>query len=449
MSHRTAPENTPNMPSGVPYIVSNEFAERFSYYGMRAVLMVFMTTALRTHAGAPDLMAKEEATSWMHAYMAGVYYTPVLGGLIADLWLGKYRTIVWLSLLYCLGHLVLAFDSTRDGLFWGLTLVAIGAGGIKPCVSSHVGDQFGSANAHLLTRVYNWFYFSINLGSTISMLLVPNLMKAYGPHLAFAIPGVLMFIATIVFWMGRNHFAHIPPQPKLFLSDLKSKGFPRSLASLIMIYIFTAMFWSLFDQTASRWVEQAQHMDLHMFGYDVLPDQLQSMNPILVMVLIPLFSYFVYPFVGRFITLTPLRKISAGFFIAVLSFVIPALVEGWIVAGEKPSIWWQALAYVPITAAEILISITCLEFSYTQSPPRLKSFVMSVYYFFGVALGNTFTSMVNLSIEKSGLSSSLQGAAYYWFFVKCMAVTAVLFVFVSMLYRGQTYIQGSEPKAAE
>lgn len=444
MPYRTSPESTTHMPRGVPYIVSNEFAERFSFYGMRAVLMVFMTTALRTHGGAADLMNKEEASTWLHAYMAGVYYTPLVGGLVADLWLGKYKTIVWLSLIYCLGHLVLALDCTRSGLFWGLTLVAIGAGGIKPCVSAHVGDQFGRRNAHLLSRVYNWFYFSVNFGSTFSMLLVPWLMKAYGPHVAFAVPGVLMLLATLLFWSGRHVFAHIQPQPKLFLADLLQKGFLRSLAGLILIYIFAAMFWSLFDQTASRWVEQAQHMDLHMFGFSVLPDQLQSLNPILVMLLIPLFSLWLYPQINRFIEFTPLRRISVGFFIAVLSFIIPALVEGWIAAGEKPSIWWQALAYVPITAAEILISITCLEFSYTQSPPRLKSFIMSIYYLFSVALGNTFTSLVNRSIEKSGLSSSLQGAAYYWFFVKCMAVTAVLFVFVAMLYRGRTYLQGEE-----
>lgn len=443
MPYRTAPEATSRMPRGVPYIVSNEFAERFSYYGMRAILMVFMTTVLRNHAGAPDLMGKEEASTWMHAYMAGVYYTPLVGGLIADLWLGKYRTIISLSLVYCLGHLVLALDNTRDGLFWGLTLVAIGAGGIKPCVASHVGDQFGKTNAHLLTRVYNWFYFSINFGSTFSMMLTPWLLREYGPHVAFGVPGVLMLAATVVFWMGRNVFAHIPPQPRRFLDELRDKSFLRSLAGLALIYVFVAMFWSLFDQTSSRWVDQAQHMDLHMFGIAVLPDQIQSLNPILVMTMIPVFSLWLYPTLGRMVEMTPLRKISAGFFIAVLSFVIPAFVEGWIAQGERPSIWWQAAAYVPMTAAEILISITCLEFSYTQSPPRLKSFVMSVYYL-SVALGNTFTSLVNFSIERAGLTSSLQGAAYYWFFVKCMVVTAVLFVFAAKFYRGQTYLQEEE-----
>ncbi len=439
-AHRTAPVATTQMPPGIPFIIGNELAERFSFYGMRTILMIFMTTALVTHEGAKDLMSEAEASKWIHAYMAAVYLTPLAGGLIADLWLGKYRTIVSLSLLYCLGHLVLALDTTRTGLLWGLTLVAIGAGGIKPCVASHVGDQFGKSNAHLLPRIYNWFYFSINFGSVFATLLTPWLMKHYGPHVAFGVPGVLMFLATVLFWMGRNRFAHVPPQPKEFVRELSQPVVQRSLAGLVMIYLFIAMFWSLFDQTASRWVSQATRMDLNLFGLEVLPDQIQSANPILVMLMIPLFSLVVYPLVGRFFTLTPLRKICLGFALASISFIIPALVETWITAGERPTLWWQVLAYVLITGAEVMVSITALEFSYTQAPARLKSFVMALYYA-SVFLGNVFTSLVNYSIEKAGLASSLNGAAYYWFFVQCMGVTAVLFVFVAMFYKGQTYLQ--------
>ncbi|MES2505259.1 MAG: POT family MFS transporter [Verrucomicrobiota bacterium] len=440
MAYRTAPVATPTMPPGIPFIIGNELAERFSFYGMRTILMIFMTTALVTHEGAKDLMSEAEASKWIHAYMAAVYLTPLAGGLIADLWLGKYKTIISLSLLYCLGHLVLALDSTRDGLFWGLTLVALGAGGIKPCVASHAGDQFGQTNAHLLPRIYNWFYFSINFGSFFASLLTPWLMKHYGPHVAFGVPGILMLLATILFWLGRHRFAHVPPKPREFIQELARPEVLRSLAGLVMIYLFIAMFWSLFDQTASRWVAQATRMDLHLFGHPVLPDQIQSANPILVMLMIPFFSLVIYPLLGRIFTLTPLRKICAGFVLAAISFVIPALVETWIAAGERPSIWWQVLAYVLITGAEIMVSITSLEFSYSQAPARLKSIIMAVYYS-SVFLGNVFTALVNASIEKAGLASSLNGAAYYWFFVQCMAVTAVLFVFVARFYKGQTYLQ--------
>ena len=107
------------MPSGVPYIIGNEFAERFSFYGMRAVLFAFMTTALVTHDGAKDLMSEAKATEWVHLFITAVYFTPLIGALLADLWLGKYKTILLLSVLYCAGHLVLALDHTREGLLWG------------------------------------------------------------------------------------------------------------------------------------------------------------------------------------------------------------------------------------------------------------------------------------------------------------------------------------------
>lgn len=440
MAYRTAPAATPSLPPGIPHILGNELAERFSFYGMRAILMVFMTTALQTHAGAPDLMGEAEASKWIHAYMAGVYLTPLAGGLIADLWLGKYRTIIALSLVYCLGHLVLAFDSTRDGLFWGLTLVAIGAGGIKPCVASHVGDQFGRSNAHLLPRIYHSFYFAINLGSVAATLLTPWLLQRHGPHVAFGVPGLLMFAATGLFWLGRRRYAHIPPQPRAFLAELRRPEVRRSLLGLLMVYLFITMFWSLFDQTASRWVAQAARMDRRLFGIELLPDQLQSINPLLVLVLIPAFSLGLYPWLERRIRLTPLRKIGAGFVIAAVSFVIPALVEGWIAAGDRPSIGWQGLAYLLITAAEVLISITALEFSYTQAPARLKSVVMALFYA-SVFLGNVFTALVNAGIESAGLASRLNGPDYYWFFVKCMAVTAVLFALAAPFYRGRTYLQ--------
>ena len=85
----------------------------------------------------------------------------------------------------------------------GLALIALGAGGIKPCVSAHVGDQFGKQNKHLITKVFGWFYFSINFGSTVSMPLTPWLLEHYGPGWAFGVPGILMAIATFVFWLGR------------------------------------------------------------------------------------------------------------------------------------------------------------------------------------------------------------------------------------------------------
>ncbi|MCA1963685.1 MAG: MFS transporter, partial [Prosthecobacter sp.] len=299
MSYRTTPAPLTTMPPGIPYIIGNELAERFSFYGMRAILYLFMTTALVTHEGAPDLMSEAKAKEWTHLFIAGVYFTPLVGALIADLWLGKYRTIIALSLVYCLGHLALALDNTRSGLVVGLTLIAIGAGGIKPCVSAHVGDQFAKTNAHLLSKAFNWFYLSINLGAVISQLLTPKLLDWYGPHVAFGVPGGLMFAATVVFWMGRGTFAHVPADRRRFLSDPTDPRFLRALAGLIPLFILIAAFWSIFDQTSSAWVEQASKMDLKVLGMELNPAQLQAMNPFFILVLIPLFTWFIYPQAGR------------------------------------------------------------------------------------------------------------------------------------------------------
>src|SRR5690606_3091870 len=106
-----------------------------------------------------------DASGYVHLFNTGVYFFPVIGSIIADAFWGKYKTIVLLSLVYCLGHLALALDETRLGLAVGLSLIAIGSGGIKPCVSAHVGDQFGPRNKDLIPKVFGWFYIAINLGA--------------------------------------------------------------------------------------------------------------------------------------------------------------------------------------------------------------------------------------------------------------------------------------------
>ena len=169
-NYLTAPRVSKNMPKGIPYIIGNELAERFSFYGMKCILIIFMTKYLMDTSGSLSPMNKEDATYWYHLFTSAVYLTPLLGAIIADAFFGKYKTILALSIVYCLGHLTLAMDETRLGLTLGLTLISIGAGGIKPCVSAHVGDQFGKTNSHLLEKIFSWFYLSINLGAFISTI---------------------------------------------------------------------------------------------------------------------------------------------------------------------------------------------------------------------------------------------------------------------------------------
>jgi len=452
----TSPVPSTEMPRGIPYIIGNEAAERFSYYGMSGILFAFLTEHLRNAAGHPSPMSPEQAKEWTHYFIGAVYAFPIVGAIVSDWLLGKYRTIVFVSLLYCLGHGVLAVmdypQLTQTEPRWllavGLALIAIGAGGIKPCVSAHVGDQFGKQNEHLITKVFGWFYFSINFGSTFSMLLTPWLLDhpSFGPAWAFGVPGVLMALATFVFWLGRHKFVHIPPGGANFFRETFSPDGIRAVVNLIPLYLLIFPFFTLFDQTHSAWVDQAKKMDCMVLGYTLRPSQLQAVNPVLILVFIPIFSYVIYPLLGRWFDVTPLRKIAIGLFLTAASFVIISAAQHRIDEGLTPHVTWQLVAYAVITAAEVMVSITALEFSYTQAPKKMKSFIMGVYLLVAIALGNFFTAWVNGYIDKQKAlgSTILDGADYYWFFTGVMFATACVFVVFMRFYRGQTFIQGSD-----
>jgi POT family proton-dependent oligopeptide transporter len=440
--YQVTPYSTDKLPPGIPYIVGNEAAERFSFYGMKAILTVFMVDHLQNRAGELDTMTDEQAKFWVHTFVVAAYFFPIVGALISDWLFGKYRTILWLSIIYCLGHLALALDETRMGLAVGLGLISIGTGAIKPCVSAHVGDQFGVRNNHMMSKVFGWFYLSINLGAFLSTLLTPKLLKWYGPHVAFGVPGILMAIATVVFWMGRHRFVHIPPRGPDFIRETFAGDGWRSIVRLTPLYLFVAIFWCLFDQTASAWVLQARNME-QQFIIQWDESMMQAWNPLFILMFIPLFTYLIYPAIDRIWALTPLRKIGIGLFLAAGSFLLSGMLQSWIDAGGRPHVLWQILPYAVLTAGEVMVSITCLEFSYTQAPNSMKSFIMAIYLL-SVSLGNEITAVVNYLIQTPDGGSRLPGASYYWFFSALMIVAAIGFPFFAMVYKGRSYIQGEE-----
>lgn len=200
-----------SLPRQTKYIVGNEACERFSFYGMRSILTLYMIHELG--------LSKAHSVSIMHGFIALIYTMPLLGGWIADRYLGRYRTILYVSLFYCLGHGVLAgadlFDSIearRWVLYAGLLIIALGAGGIKPSVSAFVGDQMKGSDKQSMARAYAAFYWSINLGSFFSFLVIPFLSQKYGYSWAFAVPGLAMGLATFIFWLGRREYTRVAPR---------------------------------------------------------------------------------------------------------------------------------------------------------------------------------------------------------------------------------------------
>ncbi|MFN3404186.1 MAG: POT family MFS transporter [Cytophagaceae bacterium] len=444
-----------SMPKGIPYIIGNELAERFSYYGMKTILTVFMTKYLMDSAGNLDVMTEEESKTYYHLFVSANYFFPILGALLSDILWGKYRTIIVLSIVYCLGHIALSLDETRLGLSLGLTMIAIGSGGIKPCVSANVGDQFDESNKSLLPRVFNYFYLSINLGAFASSLLTPILLRQFGPSVAFGIPGALMILATIIFWLGKSKYKVNPPVGwKKYKNDVFSKEGLEALKSLTIIYLFLAVFWSLYEQTGSSWVLQA--LDPHMikrfnvfgFSFEILPDQVQALNPVLVLILVPFMDAIGYPLISKVFPLTSLRKISIGMFICALSFVIVAYMQINLSAGKDISILWQCLAYVILTLSEVMVYGTGLEFSYTQAPLSMKSLIMG-FFLLSISLGSLFTAGINWFIQNPDKTSKLEGPSYFWFFVILMTVTSMLFIIVAYYYKEKAYVRTSEDRIVD
>ena len=196
---------------------------------MRAILKTYLVV-LYLHNVLPEVAgelavkaASSKATAVTHLFFAGVYAFPMIGAVLSDRLLGKYPVIFWLSLVYVSGHGVLAiagaFATAENwplaeyGFYCGLALIAMGSGGIKPCVSANVGDQFTEKNRSLVTVVFQIFYFIINFGSFFSTIITPILKDKWGPEVAFGVPGIFMALATVVFWIGRNEFVRVPPKP--------------------------------------------------------------------------------------------------------------------------------------------------------------------------------------------------------------------------------------------
>jgi proton-dependent oligopeptide transporter, POT family len=400
------------MPAGIPYIISNEFAERFCFYGINAILTVFMVQSLH--------FTDAKAATWQSMFKSGAYFFPLIGAVVSDVFWGKFRTIMVFSLVYVIGCGSLAlFGNTPIALAASLFLVGFGTGGIKPCVSTNVGDQFSAKNKHLIERAFSWFYLAINAGSSISIWVCPILLKnpAYGPKVAFGLPAVMMLFASLIFFFGRQRYAHVPPAGKAWWKEVTSKSGLKLVVNLVIIYFFVACFWMLWDQgNGNTWTIQASSslMDKNLgFGFTVLPSQLQVVNGLFILILAPVFSYGIYPLAGKFFKVTPLRKIGTGLFVVASSFFVVAWIENRIQGGHVVSAWWQILAYVILTAAEILVSITALEFSYKQAPLRIKSFIMALFLL-STSVGNLGVAAVNKAMVKQLHATAVQTGDETW-----------------------------------
>ncbi|SDD46645.1 proton-dependent oligopeptide transporter, POT family [Mucilaginibacter pineti] len=473
MQEKTAAQSRSigKIPRAVPFIIGNEFAERFSFYGMRSIMVIFMVSQFYLH-DSPEI-GNAKAYNVYHNFSTLVYATPLLGALLADWFFGKYRVILIGSLIYTIGHFLLSFfDKSLTGFETGLIIIAFSAGAIKSCVSANVGDQFDHSNQHLMSSIYSWFYFSINAGSMVSLFFIPLIYDKFGGAWAFGVPGILMALATLIFFSGRKSYVKLPPRGlnknnfvfvSIYALKCKLGKMPagktawdcaevkyghekidaiKAVWRVIAVFAFIPVFWSLWDMNGAEWVVQSQSLDLNLgiFGWKILPAQIQTVNAVFLLAMIPIFNYGLYPLVEKLgIKLTPLRKIGAGLFITGFSFVIIALLQAKIDHGASPSVWWQILAFAVLSAGEVLVSITGLEYAYTQSPPSMKSTMTAIWYI-TYSVGSFFNAVVTKSIAQNGMFSGFTGASFYWLFVFICLGAFIIFLIISPRLREKAYL---------
>jgi len=408
-------------PIGFWFIFWGEFAERASYYGMGGILSVYMAEQLD--------FGQNKATTFRHLFIFGCYVLPLLGGYLADNFFGKYKVIVGFSIPYILGHVILGFESTLC-LTIALVLLAMGSGAIKPNISTLMGltyDQYRPGLEQLRTTAFSMFYIAINIGAGIAQFAIPRIRTNYGYQLAFLFPALLMVIAFIIFASGKKYYAKevIVRKQKTPEERALQRQVLRRIGGLFLLVMF---FWAIFDQSTSTWIFFAKdYMKLEVFGFEIDPEQVQALNPWLIVILTPWVAYLWTVLDRRGFKVRATDKMLVGFLVTGLCMAVMAYAgfQAGPGEGEKVTVAWQMVAYLALTVAEILISVTGLELAFVAAPKSMKSFVTGMWLV-TVGLANL---IVNVPVTK--LYFLIEPGFYFGLLALSLVAVAFGFIFVA------------------
>jgi POT family proton-dependent oligopeptide transporter len=442
-----APQPT-NHPTGFYFFFWGEFAERCSYYGMRAIMPLYLTSVL--------LFEDSQATRWYSYFKSACYFLPLLGGWLADRYFGKYWTIVGFSIPYVLGHFVLGIQN-QFALLFAMALLAGGSGVIKPNISTLMGltyDQKRPGQTALRTQAFLWFYFSINIGAVISQYALPSIRDyvrdtysdpglAY--RVAFQFPAWLMVISLAVFAAGKRFYAVEKIDRDKVITPEEKRQRWEVLSALFGIFALMVIWWMVYEHNDVIWVFFARdHIDCTLnLGFTKLeraPDGFQFINPLGIITLVPLLAVFLPKIDPQTRVFTATRKIFAGFLFTVAAAGIMALAaQQSSSTGAKVSAWWIVWAYIVLTIGEILLYGTGLELSYTAAPPNLKGFVTGCFL-----VTNSLGNIINASYFGPMYNTVMPPTQFFTVSALVVLAAGIAFYFV-----GKRFDRAGQSAAAE
>lgn len=425
-------------PRGLAFLFSSEMWERFSYYGMRALLVLYMVEYLLTpermnaalgldalkrglETLSGPLGSQPFASQIYGLYTGFVYLTPILGGLIADRWLGRTRTIVIGAALMAVGHFMMAFDRM---FLIALFLIALGCGGFKPNISTQVGELYAPKDARR-DRAYSIFYVGINIGAFFAPLVCGTVGETIGWHYGFACAGAGMVVGLVTYLIGLRNLPREPPPLERRAPTAQTRTqFRRSFAVLMLLFAPSALFWAAFEQqgnTIALWAAQStdRGVDILEWRADLPVTWFQAFNPMMIFLFTPpLVS--LWSWLARFgREPSTIRKMTLGCLGVAASYGVMAL-AAWANDGGKASWLWLLAYFAVITVAELHFSPIALSLVSHVAPEGSRSALMGLW-FTSMFLGNLLAGWLG------GLWSSLS-SVYFFLLMGALGVVGALIV---------------------
>ena len=386
-------------PRGLTFLFATEMWERFSYYGMRALLVLYMTHALLLPGHTDNVfglgalrhmlesltgpLGPQPLSSHIYGLYTGlVYLTPLLGGFLADRLLGQHRTILLGATLMAIGHFMMAFEPL---FLIALTMLILGNGAFKPNISAQVGGLYGRGDPRR-DRAYSIFYVGINLGALIAPLVCGTLGEELGWHYGFAAAGIGMTIALVVYLFALP----VLPADELHRTkpvNVEQKPIARKewlgILALIALFVPTALFWATYEQqgnTIVLWADDHtnRYVDLLFWRGDIPVTWFQAFNPFLIIAFTPFVVGLWARQARRGTEPSTVTKMALGCFGVALANLI-MVGAAWVAAGDEASWLWLLGYFVVITIGELYISPIGLSLVSKLAPAHMISMLMGVW----------------------------------------------------------------------